>query len=421
MPAVGFGISSQTKRLGDREAELIKRLRPAHLRVDLHLSDDRWVGELRRATRDARAVGASLEVATFVTDAAEEELSTLAGRLAGVPVTRYLVFHEGEANETTTSPRWVALARQYLGSATPAAAFAGGTNGNFAEVNRSRANPRDYDALCYTLNPQVHAFDDRSLVEAIEAQGDAAATARSFFPNRPIIVSPVTLKPPFNQAASEVEAPVGPGELPPEVDPRQMSLFAAAWTAGSLGALARAGVSSATYYETVGWRGLLEASVGGPQPDLFPSVPGMIYPMYRVFESLADASNGQVFELASTDPLMVDGLAVQVDGRMRLLVANLTPEIQAVRVDGLRFTRGTLSRISGPLAADVSGGETSRAEPPVAVSPSKGVLEFSLDAFEVARLDQAVAEWAASAPSRTAVNRPTGLPRLRKRARQRPG
>jgi len=421
MPAIGFGISSQTDRLDDREAELIRRLRPAHLRVDLHLADARWIGELERAVRDARAVGAALEVATFVTDAAEQELSMLAERLVGIHVARYLVFHEQEASETTTSARWVAIARQCLGSASPGASFAGGTNGNFAEVNRSRANPRDYDALCYTVNPQVHAFDDRSLVEAIEAQGDAAATARSFFPDRPIIVSTVTLKPPFNQAASEVEQPIDPGELPPQVDLRQMSQFAAAWTAGSLGALACAGVSSATYYETVGWRGLLEASMGGPQPDLFPSVPGMVYPMYRVFESVADASNGQVFELASTDPLLVDGLAFQVDGRMRLLVANLTPEIQVVRVTGLAFTRGTLLRILGPLSADLPGGEPSPGEPPATVSPTEGALELSLEAFEVARLDQAAGGRAAPPRPGTTASKPSILPRLHRRARQRPG
>ena len=36
-----------------------------------------------------------------------------------------------------------------------------------------------------------------------------------------------------------------------------MSLFAAAWTVGSLAGLAEAGVASITYYETVGWRGIM--------------------------------------------------------------------------------------------------------------------------------------------------------------------
>jgi D-apionolactonase len=420
MPSVGFGMSSQTGKLDEREAALIRGLRPAHLRVDLHLSDASWTGELERAIRDAGAVDTALEVAAFVTDEAEQELSALAGRLCGIRVARYLVFHESEASETSTSPRWVAQARRCLATVSPGAAFAGGTNGNFAEVNRARPDPHDYDELCYPLNPQVHAFDDRSMVEALEGQGDAARTARSFSGDRPIVVSAVTLKPPFNQAAVEDEKPIGPGEIPPQVDRRQMSQFAAAWTVGSLGALARAGVASATYYETVGWRGLVEATNGSPLPDIFPSLPGMIFPIYRVFASVADASGARVFESVSNDALIVDGLAFKVGGRMRLLVANMTPDTRLVRLRGLTFERGTLVRIWGPPTADLAAIPGSVSGPSASVSVDDGELGVALEAFEVVRIDQADEQAVASSPAGQA-GRPT-LPPLRRGPRQsRPG
>ena len=78
------------------------------------------------------------------------------------------------------------------------------------------------------------------------------------------MVSPVTLKPRFNANATEPEAVNTPRELPVSVDPRQMSLFAAAWTLGSIKYLAESGASSVTYYETTGWRGVMETEAGSP-------------------------------------------------------------------------------------------------------------------------------------------------------------
>ena len=49
----------------------------------------------------------------------------------------------------------------------------------------------------------------------------------------------------------------GPG-VPPQVDSRQMSLFGACWTAGSLKFLCESVTDSITYYETVGERGIIQ-------------------------------------------------------------------------------------------------------------------------------------------------------------------
>ena len=62
--------------------------------------------------------------------------------------------------------------------------------------------------------------------------------------------------------------------LPSSVDPRQMSLFGAAWTLGSVKYLAESQVASVTYYETGGWRGVLEIEAGSPAPRQFRSIPG---------------------------------------------------------------------------------------------------------------------------------------------------
>ena len=100
--------------------------------------------------------------------------------------------------------------------------------------------------------------------------GDTVTSARRFAGTSRIAVSPVTFKPRFNAVATGPEPELPPGELPPQVDPRQATLFAAGWTLGSLAALAGGGVERVTYFETTGWRGVMELDDGCPLPDAVP-------------------------------------------------------------------------------------------------------------------------------------------------------
>jgi hypothetical protein len=195
------------------------------------------------------------------------------------------------------------------------------------------------DGVCYSINPQVHAFDNASLVETLETQAVIVESARRFTGGLPLAVTPVTLRPRFNPSATGPEPPPAPGGLPSQVDARQMSLLAAGWTVGSLKYLAESGVESVTYFETSGWRGLMEREDGSPEP--FPSVPGSVFPLYHVFADLGECLGGEpsglirVLPAVSSDPLRVEGLALAVGDMVCVLVANLTAEVQPVTVTGL--------------------------------------------------------------------------------------
>lgn len=338
LPPIGLGMASHGGDLSARELELLRPLRLGHLRADLHLGDPAYVDELDRAVRACAALGCGLELAVFVTGAAEHELAELAARLqSDAPVVRFLVLHE---QEQTTAGRWVRLARERLGPVAPTVPFAGGTNVYFADLNRNRPEVEDMDAVCYAVTPQVHAFDEASLIEAVEAQADTVRTAQSFCAGRAIAVGPITLRPRFNPDATGPEPAPVPGELPSQVDPRQMSLFAAAWTLGSIKYLAESGAASLTYYETTGWRGVMETEEGAPLPERFPSRPGMVYPLYHVLRDLAECRPGTLLECLSADTLAVEALAVRdADDRVHVLLANVTPQEQRV--------------VLGPLPTDV--------------------------------------------------------------------
>src|SRR5690606_370583 len=110
--------------------------------------------------------------------------------------------------------------------------------------------------------PQVHAFDVLSLVENMTAQTATVASTRAICGDKPLVISPITLRPRINPDATGPAAPPAPGELPDTVDVRQPTAFAAVWTLGSLSNLAQANVAALTYFETTGWRGVMETDTG---------------------------------------------------------------------------------------------------------------------------------------------------------------
>ncbi len=338
LPAIGFGMASDGASLSTRELELLQRLRPDHLRVDIHLVRE-YAAALERAIENCQALNCSMEVAVFVTGESAGELDRLASLLQGrARIVRFLVFQEGAQTahpSETTVPGLVGLARRHLQQVAPKAAFVGGTDMYFCELNRTRPQVEAMDGVVYTIIPQAHAFDERSLAETLEAQAETVKSARAFAGGRPIIVSPITLKRRYNPHATVAEAERAPDELPDSVDPRQMSLFGAAWTAVSIKYLAESDAASLTYYETVGWQGLMERETGSPLPELFPSAPGMIFPLYHVFADVAEWRDGSILECRSNRPLAVTALAVESEGTLHLLAANLTGTQQRVVIGPL--------------------------------------------------------------------------------------
>ena len=389
LPRIGLGVSSQDGDLTPRDADLLDRLHLDHLRIDLHLSEAGASQALVRAERQCRLLHCGLELALFVTDNAEQEVSGLTPHLPpSVPISSVLIFHE---KEPVTSARWIECARVRLAPKLPRVPVFGGTNLYFADLNRSRPDVSSLDGVTYSINPQVHAFDERSLVENLEGQADTVATVSSFCEDRPVTVSPVTLKPRFNPDAIGPEPPPPTGQLPSAVDPRQMSLFAAAWTLGSVKQLAKAGVASVTYYETVGWRGVKESEQGCELPGAFASFPGMAFPLYHVFADLAELKDGELTACDSSDPLKVQGLAIRSDGGLHVVVANLTAEPQECRIgplrDGVVKVR-SLDADSAPLAI-VDPLKFRSAAQRQEVGLADSALALTLRPYSVVRIDSA--------------------------------
>ncbi|MGH7944018.1 MAG: hypothetical protein ACREF9_03280, partial [Opitutaceae bacterium] len=284
-------------------------------------------------------LGTALELAVHLGDGGVAPLKQLAEEFAaaGSRVARILVYRAGR--DCTDGPS-LGLARAALASLS--APIGVGTDADFFQFNAGQPPADLADFLCWAAHPQAHAFDLWSVAENSTTFPAQLQTARARYPGRPAVISPITFRPRFNPYANGTVAAPDPGELPPDVDPRQLSLFGATWTLSTISQLAQGFVASATLFETTGWRGVMETAVGSALPGKFPSSPAQVFPLYHVLADIGEFADGQLGSCESSDPRTVATLLLVSGRKIRLLVANLTPAPREVNLAGLPSGRWTV-------------------------------------------------------------------------------
>lgn len=331
LPGLGVSLPDDPPPMSPSQLRLLRLARLSHIRVDVDLSAQAWEQRLELAWAQAREVGVPLEVAIHVGAAADEQLSGLAAVAADLrpEVRRWIVLHSGQR---ATGHGLALLARRWLGSLDPRARFGTGSSDFFASLNRLRPDTTDLDFVSYGISPQLHASDDRSIIENLDGQAWTVLTARSFG-GVDVVVSPIMLRPWSNPIATD-PYPAMPGSPPEWADPRQAELIAAGWTIGSIRRLADAGAAACTYHQTTGWAGLMPA---GAMPDGSEGAGTAcrVHPLFHALVDVGEVRSGVVLNAHSSERSVVDGLAVRAHGRTRLLLANLTAEPHEAVIAGL--------------------------------------------------------------------------------------
>jgi D-apionolactonase len=347
------------------------------------LAGDTWAARLEGAAETAESLGCALEIAVFAQSA--RQLDELLERLPSLPVSRLLVFaYEQEMSD----PAMTRHAREGIARRGAGFPVIGGTDLWFAELNRARPDLTAMDGLVYTITPQVHTFDEESIAQSLEAQPDTVRTAATFAGGLPIVVSPVTLRPRDVVHVDHFNPVAAGGEMPFSVDPRQSSLFAAAWTVGSIAALGGAGAASLTYYETVGWRGIVPGD--RPPPAAYVGAPPEgAFAVFHVFaDVLETGGETMLVQSRSARPTEVCALALSWGERLRVFVANLTPREAGVELQGLPTATASVrmldehtanQALSDPLAYRSRAGEALRID--------GGRASLHLAPFAVASVD----------------------------------
>ena len=314
LPRIGFKWPRKPNSLSETAESRLETLHADHLGVELHPGVAASEADFWKAIEVAVRLGLPIEVQlcddfeplqlTQVLDEIANRKIALSSWLVGVQLQIPARFDDLKALEAI-------------------APVAVGAGPHFAELNRNRSSSLPEGGIWFSLNPQVHATDDNTLVENLAAQSSVIASIRAWAGPIPISVSPVSLRTRLPSSHNDEPLSGGNGGLPEDVDQRQASLLGAGWTLGSLKHLAESGVASATFFETTGWKGIMEDPAGSRSPSSFLSIPGAVFPMYHVFADVTAFKGAEVIRTESSDPLRVECLALVRPSGSRLLVANL--------------------------------------------------------------------------------------------------
>ncbi len=311
MPSFGIGASTQEEALSDDARLLIKTLRLGHYRIDLHPSSDRFSSEFSREYENAYSLGIPLEVVLHLTDNFAEELEafSIICQQNKVRLKKVLLLRDGAL--ITTEDIIEALGP--LREAFPRVQFGGGTNYNFTEINRNRFEAGKLDYIGFSMDPQEHASDDLTILENAGTLEYMVASARSIYGQRPVHLSPLTLRRRFNPYATN-PADVVIDEAR-KTDVRQKEALGALWTFGALCSLAKANTAAVTLYQTVGNQGIIGTD-------------GKPYPVYETIRMFAPFQGRSVEIVESSDPLSVAAILLN---EKTLAVANMTKQEQRIR------------------------------------------------------------------------------------------
>jgi len=378
--AIGLCIAQPDVPLSSAARDVLVGIGPAHLRVDIDLVESPEA-LIAPALHRSNELGAPLEIALHVPRPSERQpaLARFAAEIEGhaADVVSVLIFGEGEESTLPDTTVDVVKALSLVISAT----FISGTNIYFNE--RHRLSKGAADGLVWSINPQIHAVDEISLLENLEAQPDSVLSARTLWPDASLHVSPVTLRPRFNAVASTGED-FSLGSIPWNTDPRQTTLFAAVWTLGSASALVHSGVDSITYFEDVGARGVVEASVRIYSVEDFPSVLDTAFPCAIVLADLCELRGAQVLDLEPHEKLAV--LALRHGNGQSILLGNLSRESAQVRIEaGVPSCRVRVLDVSNVERATQAFNEFIRARSEL--TTKDGVLTVTLDSYAYVRVD----------------------------------
>jgi D-apionolactonase len=336
IPEIGVGATSRNEKLEHSEAEILKQLPIQHLRVELKLFEKNWIHNLKLAEEESRLLELPLFLVLYFSEAFKNELETLQNTFQNknIKVKYVLVVGKNHLPNDLIFDEFFSELKNIF----PSAKIGAGVNAYFAEFNRNRPKSEKAEFISFAVCPQIHAFDNSTLVENMEAQKYAVESAQQIFAERPVFVSPVTLKQRFNVVATSEETEYKSNELPSQVDVRQNSVFTAQWLLGSLKFLAQSGTELVTYFETVGWRGFIQGNYNPPLPEIFSARKGDIYPVFYLLKELEGFD--EVIFSESSAPLEVDGIVLQgkdLNDKTinKILLANFSSHTKKVKISGI--------------------------------------------------------------------------------------
>ncbi|MFO1318149.1 MAG: hypothetical protein U1F52_00850 [Burkholderiales bacterium] len=344
MPPVGLGMPAEEIPHAVARLDLLKAAAPGLLVGQHDPRAGHGLTELYglRFLCDQTGARAVLEIIVQSVDGFADELKGVAAMVtqAGLKLDAIAVCPVGDLKSVLPGgerPPAPDLAPLYAAAraAFPGTLLGGGMFSFFTELNRKRPPADELDFVMNTTCPIVHAADDRSVMETLEALPHQITTAKGYIGKTPHRVGPSAIGARDNpHGATYTPNPDNVRVCLAKMDPRMRGLFGAAWITGYVATLARSGVQAITLGAPTGPLGFIFRPTDYAQP-WFDEADARVYPAYHAVSGLARARGARLVAATSSDPATVECLAVKVKGATLLWLANLTAGTQAVTLSGI--------------------------------------------------------------------------------------
>jgi D-apionolactonase len=290
------------------------------------------LGGFRGMAQIAVGSESALELVVPAQRDVKDELREIAAMVseARLKLSAVLVSPAVDRQSTLPGSAWPAcppLAEIYQAAreAFPGVAIGGGVLTYFTELNRKRPPVELLDFVSHCTCPIVHAADDLSVMQTLEAMPSITRSARAIMgKDKAYWIGPSTIGMRQNPYGSRVmDNPENRRITMTDHDPRQTSLFAAAWMIGYAAATSEARLEALTVGALTGPLGL--ASRDGVA----------YYPAFYAAQGLA-ALGGQLrYHCRSSRPEDVAVVAgMDREGKRVAWIANLTGRNQVVNFAG---------------------------------------------------------------------------------------
>jgi hypothetical protein len=331
MPALGHGLWANQLNDIDATQSLVRQLAGTSLEVLVDLRKPQSLAQLLAALDLCQRAGCQAWLLVVVDDAnPQPQLEALAEVLArsaqapqGILLTpaAYLNSYQPDAvwPSGPTPDDLARMGRQRL----PGYRIGGGVPTYFTELNRCRPDPAHFDYLTHATSPIVHAADDLSVMQSLESLPDIVRSALYLAHGKPYRLTTSAIGAWCNPYGGQLTANPDRQRLTlSDRDPRQRSLFAAAWTLGYYAAVQRAGVDAVALW-----------AVNEP---FMAAGEGEYWPIFHVLRGMNRGQGQVALSVAASNPDVA--VVAWADGEsVHVWLANLTEREQRLELAGIRI------------------------------------------------------------------------------------
>jgi hypothetical protein len=339
LPDVGVVIYPEDAETALMNLPLLSTLGPQQLILHYDPTRGHRLDALRSFARLAAAYPARTTLECVVAGAGDldAELSAVAGmvRKAGLKLPAIAVSPSVDRQSTPPGSAWpecppletvYAAARR----AFPDIRLGGGMFSYFTELNRKRVPADLLDFVTHCTCPIVHAADDLSIMQSLEALPFITQSARVIFGTKPYRIGPSTIPMRQNPYGGATKPnPHGQRIAMADRDPRHAGLFGAAWAIGYAARVAPAGLEMLTLSSLTGSFGVLAGS-GEPVEESRPR------PIFQAIKGLCELAGLAHVAAKTSDETKVLALAGRsASGETVMWLANLTANDVPVDISAL--------------------------------------------------------------------------------------